>query len=100
MVAKQNLHALLEFFTRFPELQQKDFYITGESYAGVYIPSLAYEILKHNESAGAKKISLKGIGVGNGCTDPTECSNEAGEFPMHIIEYLGKQGFLSEKQYS
>lgn len=48
-VAEQNLRALLDFFTRFPEYKTKEFYITGESYAGVYIPLLANEIILHNE---------------------------------------------------
>lgn len=34
----ENLYsALYQFFTLFPELQQNDFYATGESYAGKYV---------------------------------------------------------------
>lgn len=34
----ENLYnALLQFFTLFPDLQQNDFYATGESYAGKYV---------------------------------------------------------------
>ena len=41
--------ALVDFFTnKFPELASQDFFITGESYAGVYIPTLAKEILDHS----------------------------------------------------
>ena len=44
---KDNLNALLSFFKKFPEYQKKDFYISGESYAGIYIPTLAIEIINY-----------------------------------------------------
>lgn len=40
-VAKDNLKALLLFFDRYPTYKGNDFYLAGESYAGVYIPRLA-----------------------------------------------------------
>lgn len=39
--AKDNLIAMVKFFEKFPNLKANDFYIAGESYAGVYIPMLA-----------------------------------------------------------
>jgi len=40
-VAKDNLKALQIFFDRYPTYKGNDFYIAGESYAGIYIPRLA-----------------------------------------------------------
>jgi carboxypeptidase C (cathepsin A) len=34
--AIDNLNAVLYFFAGFPELAKNDFYISGESYAGIY----------------------------------------------------------------
>ena len=33
------------FFKKFPEYASHDFYISGESYGGVYVPTLASSIL-------------------------------------------------------
>lgn len=40
--------------------------MTGESYAGKYIPDLAVLIDYYNNGGSGKKINLKGIMVGNG----------------------------------
>jgi carboxypeptidase C (cathepsin A) len=98
-VATYNLNALLAFFVKFPNLKKNDFYIAGESYAGVYIPYLAYEILKYNRLPSSKTtiIKLKGIMVGNPCTHPTECfipgSNGTS---MHQYECLYRRTYLTE----
>jgi len=66
---------LIEFFKSYKEYANLDFYIAGESYAGIYVPTLANQVLLHNNATTvADKINLKGIMVGNGCTDPLECS--------------------------
>ena len=39
--AEDNMQAMLAFFKKFPTLKKNDFYITGESYSGVYVPYLA-----------------------------------------------------------
>ena len=40
-----NLQALNDFFTKYPELADRHFFLSGESYAGVYIPTLAARIV-------------------------------------------------------
>ncbi|XP_060529032.1 venom serine carboxypeptidase-like [Cylas formicarius] len=62
-------NALLQFFQLFPELKGNDFYVSGESYAGKYIPAIAYTILRNNPDA-EQEINLKGLLIGNGLSDP------------------------------
>ena len=54
---------LVNWLERFPEYKTRDFYITGESYAGHYVPQLAQLILKNNEVTNQTVINLKGIAV-------------------------------------
>ena len=65
--AQDNYQALLQFFTLFPEYATNDFFITGESYAGIYVPTLAKAVYLGNKAGGTPQINLKGIMVGNGC---------------------------------
>ncbi|XP_033182920.1 venom serine carboxypeptidase [Bombus vancouverensis nearcticus] len=61
--------ALVQFFKLFPELQTNDFYVTGESYGGKYVPAVSHAIKDYNIKA-QTKINLKGLAIGNGLTDP------------------------------
>ncbi|EDV22249.1 Lysosomal protective protein [Trichoplax sp. H2] len=61
--AETNLVALQEFFRRFPTFKKNDFYITGESFASVYLSTLAVQLMKD------PSIKLKGIAIGNGILD-------------------------------
>jgi len=66
-VQSQNTYGfLLNWFKAFPEFAKNDFFITGESYAGIYVPTLANRIVDGN-AAGMPYVNLKGIAVGDGC---------------------------------
>ncbi|MBA0639818.1 hypothetical protein Goklo_022825 [Gossypium klotzschianum] len=52
---------LINWLERFPQYKTRDFYITGESYAGHYVPQLAYTIFLNNKKANQTLINLKGI---------------------------------------
>lgn len=52
---------LVNWLERFPQYKSRDFFITGESYAGHYVPQLAYTILSSNTSKTI--INFKGIAV-------------------------------------
>jgi carboxypeptidase C (cathepsin A) len=56
--------ALQEFFALFPEYVGRDFFITGESYGGRYVPQLTYKIIQEQE------IKVNAIAIGNGCWVP------------------------------
>lgn len=53
---------LINWLERFPEYKARDFYITGERYAGHYVPQLSKFILQ-NKITNQTVINLKGIAV-------------------------------------
>lgn len=69
-VSADMLDFLLTFLDAHPEFKGKDFYVTGESYAGHYVPAVSYTIHKYNKAANSTDINLKGLAIGNGLTDP------------------------------
>lgn len=92
----------MAFFNKFTNFQPNQLFIAGESYAGIYIPTLAAKILDYNANptiVTVPKINLEGIAIGNGCTDPTECTETASKFPQHVLKFYGKHGFYSPELY-
>ncbi|CAI9286836.1 unnamed protein product [Lactuca saligna] len=69
ITAKDSYTFLINWLERFPEYKTRDFYLTGESYAGHYIPQLADFIIKSNKKANRTVINLKGIVIGNSYMD-------------------------------
>lgn len=62
-------HIAVDFYTflegflkKHPEYKKSSFYLTGEGYAGHFIPSIASYILKNP----GLKLNLKGVAIGNG----------------------------------
>lgn len=88
--AKAARAALQDFFrSKFPELRPKPFYITGESYAGVYIPTLTKEVLDN-----APEINIKGIAVGDPCTD-----RKSQQKSQDMLWYAHKHGFVPDDDF-
>ena len=73
--SEDNLKVLLAWFDRFSAkpYRQNPVFIAGESYAGVYVPYLAWQISEwnKNQSSNADTINLGGFLVGNGVTNWT-----------------------------
>ncbi|KAL0370104.1 UNVERIFIED_CONTAM: Serine carboxypeptidase-like 48 [Sesamum angustifolium] len=61
---------LQAFFRRHPLYAKNDFYITGESYAGHYIPEFSVRIHKANRNKKSRHINIKGLAIGDGLTNP------------------------------
>jgi len=73
LTQSQDLFAAVQsFFVLFPEYLPNALWITGESYAGVYGPWLAYQIHNWNQAAAMYNqttYTLTGYVIGNGITD-------------------------------
>jgi len=67
-VARDLFNCLTEFYKTFPDQAKVDLYITGESFAGHYIPAFGAYI--HEQNANGAAVPLKGVSIGDGWTDP------------------------------
>eukprot|EP00029_Vermamoeba_vermiformis_P007661 TRINITY_DN3376_c0_g1_i1.p1 TRINITY_DN3376_c0_g1~~TRINITY_DN3376_c0_g1_i1.p1 ORF type:complete len:514 (+),score=23.84 TRINITY_DN3376_c0_g1_i1:103-1644(+) len=61
---------LQQFFSIFESYAGREIYITGESYAGVYIPYISQYILKANGNQQGIPLNLIGVAIGNGWISP------------------------------
>jgi carboxypeptidase C (cathepsin A) len=67
-----DMYAFLQnFFDIFLHLRPTPFFIFGESYAGMYVPSIAHWIHQQNRKVASsdRLINLEGIALGNGWMD-------------------------------
>lgn len=90
--------ALQQFFLLFPELQSNDFFVTGESYAGKYVPAVSHAIKDFNIKA-KTKINLKGLAIGNGLCDPeNQLLYSDYLYQIGLIDLNGKEKFQMYEQ--
>ncbi|KAF1749174.1 hypothetical protein GCK72_025641 [Caenorhabditis remanei] len=82
--AQENYAALKSFFAAYPQYTTYDFYTTGESYAGVYLPGLA-ALLVQGIKSGDININYKGVSIGNGVIDKKTDMNSQ----LHYQYYHG-----------
>merc|ERR1712241_1286021 len=68
---QKDFHAFLqEFYKQLPQYKNNTLFITGESYAGHYIPAISNHIWEKNqEGNGNFEIPLRGLAIGNGLTN-------------------------------
>ncbi|KAG9246446.1 pheromone-processing carboxypeptidase kex1 [Calycina marina] len=72
-MARQFVVFLEKWFAIFPEYENDDIYLAGESYAGQHIPYIAKAMLDRNKEGGhAHPWQLKGMLIGNGWIAPEE----------------------------
>jgi serine carboxypeptidase-like clade 1 len=83
---------LLKWLEEYPEFISNPFYISGESYAGIYIPTLASEVVKGIEAGVKPVLNFKGYTIGNGVTD-TQFDGNA------LVPFAHGMGLISDDQY-
>ncbi|XP_020688911.2 serine carboxypeptidase-like 50 [Dendrobium catenatum] len=72
-VAAHLFSAIQSFLSSHPlSFRSRPLFLTGESYAGKYVPAAAYHILRQNPIFPPPlRINLAGVAIGNGLTHPT-----------------------------
>ena len=78
MVAETFYKFLVLFVEKFPEYKGRDFFITGESYAGHYIPAITAHIIEQKNP----DIHLISSAIGNGLVDPMSQYPEYNTFSL------------------
>lgn len=80
---------MLKFVERYPEFAGRPIYITGESYAGHYIPAISAFIHQQQN----KDLIIAGFAIGNGWTDPKS------QYPAYA-EFAYENNLVSKVGYS
>ncbi|KQJ91721.1 hypothetical protein BRADI_4g39350v3 [Brachypodium distachyon] len=83
---------LLKWFGMYPEFLSNPFYISGESYAGVYVPTLSHEVVKGIQGGAKPTINFKGYMVGNGVCDTVFDGNA-------LVPFAHGMGLVSDDIY-
>ncbi|CAG9334923.1 unnamed protein product [Blepharisma stoltei] len=66
----QLYNLLVKLSQKYPTWFNRDLYFFGESYAGHWIPGIAYTILMNNKAPGVQTVfNLKGVGMGDPWTE-------------------------------
>ena len=86
-VSQHLYEGLQQFFTIFSEYRKNDFYVTGESYAGKYVPAIGYKLHQMSKES---NITFRGIAIGNGYIDPLNM--------LDIGSFLLSIGLIDEEE--
>ncbi|XP_009599118.1 serine carboxypeptidase-like 45 [Nicotiana tomentosiformis] len=88
--ARDNVVFLQRWFNKFPQYRNSNLFLTGESYAGHYVPQLAKLMIELNQMK--KLFNLKGVALGNPVLEfATDFNSRA--------EYFWSHGLISDSTY-
>ncbi|KAI0531464.1 hypothetical protein KFK09_001019 [Dendrobium nobile] len=83
---------LQAFFQEHSGYLKNELYITGESYAGHYVPAVTERVHRGNKEKHGLHLNLKGFAIGNGLTNP-------GIQYSAYADYAYSTGIIGEKEY-
>ncbi|XP_048430042.1 serine carboxypeptidase-like 20 isoform X2 [Pyrus x bretschneideri] len=87
-----NPYSWSKWFELYPEFLSNPFFIAGESYAGVYVPTLSSEVVKGIDAGVTPVLNFKGYLVGNGVTDDKFDGNA-------LVPFAHGMGLISDDLY-
>ncbi|KAM0788352.1 hypothetical protein ACM66B_001493 [Microbotryomycetes sp. NB124-2] len=94
----EDLYAFLQlFYNKFPKFAKNDLHVTGESYAGTYIPNVGATIHKYNLAPATQNsvhIPLASLFIGNGLTD---IATQFGTVPDYACDDDAKFGRIFDE---
>ncbi|KAI8614985.1 peptidase S10, serine carboxypeptidase [Chytriomyces sp. MP71] len=93
IVVGNEFHAFLDnFYSVFENTKKFNLFITGESYAGTYIPYIAQNLIQAKNLTDGSPINLRGIAIGNGLFDVNAQQGPAST--VDNFDFLHESGFL------
>jgi cathepsin A (carboxypeptidase C) len=92
MIAEPFFRFLIEFYSKYPEFNQRSLFISGGSYVGHYISAIAKFIVRNSFKNDWFPINLKGIAIGNGWMDPHE------QYPAYA-DFSYENGLIGTAKY-
>eukprot|EP00667_Euglena_gracilis_P007363 EG_transcript_7434 len=92
--AYHNAVYLENWLQKFPEFGRNAWYIVGESYAGIYVPTLVRQILSNPQSKVARL--LRGFAVGDGCVGTHVLCGDRAAGPYFLLQFLHGHGQYSD----
>lgn len=102
-VGQNLLFALQQFFVLFPNLQKNDFFASGPSYAGKFVPAIGHAIHHDRKRESVDplkpKINLKGIAIGGGNINPISQIIHTAEFvhQMGLVDSSGQKLIIEQQ---
>ncbi|GAB2218472.1 hypothetical protein Droror1_Dr00001696 [Drosera rotundifolia] len=81
---------LLKWFNEYQEFSKNPFYLSGESYAGIYVPTLAAKVVEGIKAKVQPIINFKGYLIGNGVVADDKYEDNA------ILPFAHGMGLISD----
>lgn len=89
-VAANLYETMRQFYLLFPHLKSHPLYLSGESYAGKYVPAFGFAIDQKNEGTDKEFVmNLQGMAIGNAWSDPLH--------QVQLGNYMYELGLIDSK---
>ncbi len=84
------MNFLYNFYQQWPSLKASPLYLTGESFAGHYLPAFSRVLIQNETFIENMGIDFRGTAIGDGWTDPINQVN-------YYDSYLSSVGVIADR---